>query len=172
MLTRIYEGEFDKVFALMQESFPSDEYREKSEQFALFVEPEYSVYGIVNENYGLNAFIAVWNFSEFLFVEHFAVKSQLRGQGLGAKILQEVKEIFNKPLCLEVELPLTHNAERRIEFYKRNAFYYNDYDYTQPPMSKGKNALPLRIMTTEGNITKKQFENIKNELYKKVYKVD
>ena len=51
-------------------------------------------------------------------------------------------------ICLEVELPETEMAARRIGFYERNGFYYNDYFYMQPPIAEGRNAIPLRLMTT------------------------
>ena len=74
-----------------------------------------------------------------------------------------------RPYCLEVELPETDMARRRIGFYMRNGFFLNEYDYIQPPISKGRLPVPLRIMTSGGRITQADFEKIRTVLYKEVY---
>ena len=61
-------------------------------------------------------------------------------------------------------------AKRRIAFYERNGFFLNKYDYIQPPMSKGKNPVPLLVMTSGGKVSAKRFDEIKKCLYREVYK--
>ena len=43
-MRRMREGEFPRVFALMRESFPADEYRAEAAQRALLVEEAYSIW--------------------------------------------------------------------------------------------------------------------------------
>ena len=74
-------------------------------------------------------------------------------------------------ICLEVELPDCEIAKRRIEFYKRNGFFLNEYPYEQPAITKGRKPLPLMIMTSGSEITKDRFDDIKVLLYKCVYQV-
>ena len=69
-----------------------------------------------------------------------------------------------------MEPPDTETARKRIGFYERNGFYLNDYPYIQPPMSEGKNELPLLIMTSGGKVDKKTFDMMMTTLYEKVYK--
>ncbi len=61
-------------------------------------------------------FIAIWEFDDFVYVEHFALTESCRGLGLGSKMLKETAKLFEKPLCLEVEPPTTDIARRRIRF--------------------------------------------------------
>lgn len=165
--------DFDKVYSIMEESFPIDERRTYEEQKALLDNELYNIYVLYdNENDNIKAFIAIWSFDDFAFVEHLAVSSLYRNGGIGALILQEVKKLLSSMICLEVELPEEEMARRRIGFYERNGFYYNDYEYMQPAISKDRNEIPLRIMTTGGKVIEDRFNEIKSILYKNVYGVE
>lgn len=164
--------QFDEVFSIMEQSFPEDEYRTYGEQKELLFNPHYQIYVLKDlKNNQVKAFITIWKFDDFAFIEHFAVNQNYRNQGLGACMLKEINTLLSCQLCLEVELPETDYAKRRIEFYKRNGFYLNEYPYIQPAISKGKNPLKLFIMTSESHISMDEFERIKTIIYKNVYKV-
>ena len=164
MLQRINETNFPEIYRIMQASFSDDEYRPYDEQLALFEEPEYRIY------YMPAGFLAVWEFESFIYIEHFAVDPALRNSGTGSAMLQELVKQYQKPICLEVDLPEDELTSRRIGFYERNGFVFNEYPYIQPPISKGKSPVPLRIMTYGEAITRETFEEIKNVLYRSVYK--
>lgn len=164
MLQRINETNFPEIYRIMQASFSDDEYRPYDEQLALFEEPEYRIY------YMPAGFLAVWEFESFIYIEHFAVDPALRNSGTGSVMLQELVKQYQKPICLEVELPEDELTRRRIGFYERNGFVFNEYPYIQPPISKGKSPVPLRIMTYGEAITRETFEAMKNVLYRSVYK--
>lgn len=169
MLEKICEKDFDEIFAVMKASFPQDEMRKKEEQRALFCESEYTVFAAREEGV-LLGFLAVWDFPDVLYIEHFAVDGRLRGAGLGTKMLGELVRAAEKPVCLEVELPDNDIAKRRIGFYERNGFLLNDYPYIQPPLSAGQKSLPLGIMTYGRKISQDEYEKIKRLLYARVYK--
>ena len=172
MLTRLGTDYFEQIYRLLQESFPEDEYRTDKEQKELFGRKEYRVYGKVMEESGqLQAFISLWQFEQFAFIEHFAVNPDFRNRGIGELIIHKIVRMLSMPVCLEVELPDNELAKRRIGFYSRNGFYLNEYSYIQPPISKGRKPLPLRIMTYGGTVTKEEFHNIKEVLYHRVYGV-
>ena len=172
MLQRLNINDFDKVFEIMEESFPLEEYRTYEEQKNLLKNPQYRIYVIKDEkDDNVKAFIDAWQFDHFAFIEHFAVNSKYRNQGLGSFILKELFQALPCRICLEVELPNTDLAKRRIEFYKRNGFFMNDYPYMQPSISEGRKPLPLAVMTTQSGISKDLFEEIKKVLYQEVYHV-
>ena len=150
----------------MQASFSDNEYRPYDEQLALFEEPEYRIY------YMPAGFLAVWEFESFIYIEHFAVDPALRNSGTGSAMLQELVKQYQKPICLEVELPEDELTRRRIGFYERNGFVFNEYPYIQPPISKGKSPVPLRIMTYKSEITREEFQKMKEILYRRVYKCE
>lgn len=170
MLELLQPSDFEQLFHLIEESFPSDEYRIYEEQKELLCNPLYSVYTLYDENRFIKGFISVWEFEDFAYIEHFAVNPNDRNAGLGKIILQELTERLNKMICLEVEPPENEMSIRRIKFYERNHFFLNEYPYMQPAMSKGKQSIPLLIMTSGNKIDKNTFEKIKNTLYTVVYK--
>lgn len=171
MLKHLEIADFDQLYHLMEASFPRDEYRPYAAQKALLYEQNYRVYA----NYGadgiVNAFLAVWEFEHFAFIEHFAVRPECRSNGLGSRLLWELVSTLNKLVCLETELPETELAKRRIGFYQRNGFFRNPYSYMQPALSAGQAAVPLCIMTFPVPITVGEFTVIRDALYQKVYKV-
>ena len=166
MLQRINETDFPEIYRIMQASFSDDEYRPYDEQLALFEEPEYRIY------YMPAGFLAVWEFESFIYIEHFAVDPALRNSGTGSAMLQELVKQYQKPICLEVELPEDELTRRRIGFYERNGFVFNEYPYIQPPISKGKSPVPLRIMTYRSEITREEFQKMKEILYRRVHKCE
>lgn len=169
MLELLDKKDFDEVYAIMEASFPETEIRPREEQYALFDDRAYRI--LVRREEGNTAgFFAVWDFPEVLYIEHFAVDGRLRGGGIGAAMIGELKALSDNPICLEVEPPENETAKRRIGFYERNGFFLNPYPYIQPPISAGRDAIPLLIMTGGGFIDEAKFEKIKQLLYTRVYK--
>lgn len=175
MLERMQPEAFEQVFSIMERSFPADEYRTYEEQKELLFEPRYHIYVCMRQDPDhacVEAFLSVWQLEDFTYIEHLASDPAIRGQGLGSAILQEAFRMFPNQICLEVELPDTDLAKRRIAFYQRNGFCLNSYPYIQPPISKGKQPLPLMIMTSGACITEERFRKIRTELYREVYHQD
>lgn len=172
MLRLIQEQEFEDVFAIMDTSFPIDEHRPYDEQKALLGDSFYRIYVIDDENSGkIKSFAAIWKFENFVYIEHLATSAEYRNCGLGGVMLNDLRELFDCKICLEVELPTTDITKRRIAFYERNGFYLNSYAYVQPPISAGRKEIDLLIMSSDGKISKEEFDEVKNTLYKYVYKV-
>ncbi len=172
MIEILKKCEFEQLYELMELSFPTDEYRERTGQEKLLDDPMYTVYSETADNGKLKAVICAWDFNDFLYIEHFAVRPEYRNCGTGSNMLKKIVAECGKRVCLEVELPDTDMAKRRIKFYQRNGFFINEYPYVQPAMGKGKKEVPLSIMTTQGEITAEEFERIRSALYKVVYKCD
>ncbi len=167
-LSILNDADFDSVFDLMSSSFPKDEMRSREKQFLLLDKEEYQLWGVKDGNL-LCGFFALWEFSDFIYIEHFAVAEHMRCSGFGGKMLDLLCSTAKKQIILESELPENELAARRINFYIRHGFYKNGYPYIQPPMEEGRSPIPLCIMSFNGEIDKARFENIKSTLYKKVY---
>lgn len=171
ILERLGSNDFEEVWEIMEASFPISEHRSREEQRKLLEEDTYRLYGI-RQDKKCTAFLAVWMLENFCFVEHFAVSSSVRNQGMGAAILQHFLKETEEQVILEVELPKTELSKRRIRFYERNGFYLNEYPYMQPALSKDGGEIPLLLMSTSGKLFEKQFVQIRRELYEKVYKTN
>jgi len=170
-LNEFQHSDFDSFFKLMSESFPSIERRSYEDQKKLIGEDLYNI--IVNKDKDDNviAFIASWEFGDFNFVEHFAVYSKMRGNGMGTSMLKDYLNRCNKPIFLEVELPKNDISIRRIGFYKRLGFHLHNFHYLQPPLQKQHDFLPLKIMSYPKSVNEEQVINFKNTVYDKVYKM-
>ena len=84
-------------------------------------------------------------------------------------MLKALKEDAEKMIILEVEPPTEEIAVRRVRFYERNGFFFNDYPYIQPSMGEGRKETPLFLMSTERKIDEEEYRMIRNTLYTKVY---
>lgn len=171
MIEKLTEKEFDRVYEIMREAFPFDEYRTYAEQKELLKNPHYSVYILRAEEDEIIAFMTVYNLCDIYFIEHFAIDKRYRSLGIGGRMLNDMVQLLGGKVCLEVELPQTNFAKRRIEFYKCNGFCINEYEYVQPPISKGKRSLPLILMTYNKVLCKKEFDDLKRTIYKEVYNI-
>ncbi|MBQ4340196.1 MAG: GNAT family N-acetyltransferase [Firmicutes bacterium] len=170
MLKKIDRENFAEVYAIMEKSFPKDERRSYEAQEALFEKKEYCIYG---EKTGdkISGFIAVWEFEEFSYIEHFAVDEVHRNSGRGKAMLSELLEISGKPVVLEVEPPENKDAKRRIGFYERNGFFLNEYHYVQLPLEEGREEVELKIMSYPEAVSEEGFYKVKDTIYKSVFGV-
>ncbi len=167
MIERLDPKEFDAVFDLMERSFPKEEYRPYAGQEALLSDPAYAIY-TAKEGGSILGFAVVWELEDILFLEHLAVAPEHRNSGIGSQLLEYIRGSA-KRVCLEVEPPETELTRRRVGFYERNGFFFNDYPYEQPFLGQGTGPIPLRIMTTGGTITPATFARIRELLYSRVY---
>ena len=167
------EEDFLQFWEIYQRSFPPDEKRNEHEQRELFSNRHYKLLRFYNRPHTqIIGFLALWEMEEFTFLEHFAIKEEYRGKGLGGKFLNDFKSQCSKNLILEVELPTTPLAARRVDFYKRAGFHYNQYPYLQPPYGKHGKAVELSLTSYPTALSKERFEIVRNTLYSQVYHVE
>ena len=163
--------DFDKLFALMKQSFIEDELRPYDEQKALFAEPIYHVFAKYSDDHqDLKAFIALWNFDTFVFVDYFAVHPRYRNLGIGQEILAEVRKMTPKDIFLEIEEPTDDMTYRRLKFYQRNQFELCQFAYHQPPIARGNAPVALSLMGSRKLEDEKEFSYIKSQIYEYAYK--
>lgn len=164
----IGDARFDEFFALLDASFPADEHRTYAAQKALLGEPAYAI--MTGEVDGaVRALFAVWEFAGFRFVEHFAVDPALRGKGIGAAMFGGYLRRDSRRVVLEVELPETEIAARRIGFYERCGLALSHFPYAQPPLNPGDGLLPLMLMSSGGPLTDDEAAAVRDTLYRAVY---
>lgn len=153
----------------MDEAFPKEETRSYEGQLALLENPYYWL-RLERDDVGkLLAFMAVWEFDGFRYVEHLAVSKESRGSGIGGKIMKEYLRESSCPVILEVEPPHDEISKRRIGFYQRLGFQLNEFSYKQPPLRKGYGWLPLMIMSYPRSVNEEEFASMKRILYQEVY---
>ena len=168
ILKKISKEDFDKYFALLESDFCLEERKTKADELTAFNHPNFSPNFIFEED-KLIGYACFWNFENFLFVEHFAILNTMRGTGCGSKFLKEFSEKTTKPIVLEVELPETEVAAKRIRFYERVGYVINEFKYYQPSYHKDTNLIPMHLMSFGSKLSKEDFDNftakIKNIVY-------
>lgn len=172
MFERITEETFDAIFPLLEASFPVTELRTKEDQRRLLQEEGYRLYGVPQEGGGYGAVFATWEIDDFFYIEHFAVREEYRNHGYGGHLLEEMLAWKNRPMVLEVELPEDELTRRRIGFYQRHGLVFNSYRYLQPPMRKGQDMLPLRLMTRPAAIDEPTYQRYRSKIHSIVYKYE
>lgn len=163
------EASFADAYRLLEQSFPKDERRSRQGQYELLRKENYHLLACRDEADRLLGLCAVWELADWLFLEHLAVDAAYRNGGIGAQILALLAKGTQKRLCLEVEPPETPLASRRIGFYRRNGFTLNAFPYEQPPLGEDRQAIPLLLMTTGGELTPSAFCALRDLLYRQVY---
>ena len=165
----VHDSNYEAVFNLYNSSFPPNERRSReSLEMVLNADSRFNVYALENEQ-GFVGFFNYWKFSRFYYIEHFAIHPQHRNHSYGSEVIRLFLSTVSLPVVLEVEMPKTITASRRIHFYERLGFYVMSNFYMQPPYDGESFLLPMLIMSNDYHFTNKHFHLIKEVLYKEVY---
>ncbi len=164
---------FDKIYNIMEQSFPSSEIRTYENQKKLLDNKCYKIIFQQNKNHNeIILFICFWDLDDCLFIEHFATNIKYRNKGIGNKFLKQFITTSKKPIILEVEKPIKHIQKRRISFYEKLGFKLSNYKYTQPSLKENSKTCKLHIMSYPNNISKEDFLKYKKQIFNIVYKTD
>jgi len=159
---------FNGLWRLYESAFPPDERRDLEKQKALFARRGYRLFAAVDgsEMVGL---LSLWEFGDFVFMEHLAVREELRGKGVGAAILREYLKGGKGKILLEVEPPRTAVQKKRVAFYQKLGFVLNQYPYIQPPYGPEKKPVPMLIMSHPDEIGEAEFTEARRKIHTVVY---
>lgn len=160
---------YEYMEQLLVTSFPSEEYRSLEELRAYTDSKEQFHNNIIFQDNAPVGLITYWNFGDFFYVEHFAIDPALRNGGHGKNALNHLCQLLNRPIVLEVEEPVEEMAKRRINFYQRHGFALWEKPYQQPPYKPGDGFLPMLIMAHGDLQCEKDFDKVKEHLYREVY---
>ena len=150
---------FNICWNLYNQAFPEIERRPLDYHLEAMGKDAFNFEAILLNN-SFIGFISWWEFDDVIYIEHFAVDNSLRGGGYGKKILNDFIQEYSKPIILEVEHPQDFMQQRRINFYEREGFILNPYNYSQPPYNgQDGRFLELLIITYPKAITRQELDN-------------
>ncbi|ACU64476.1 GNAT family N-acetyltransferase [Chitinophaga pinensis] len=155
------------VADLYEQAFPAEERRNLTAQQVLLNSGALRL-GLLENSEQFAGFVFYWQLTDFVFIEHFAVSPEQRGAGIGSAVMQAL-EADHRKLVLEVELPHTIEAQRRIRFYEGLGFKAYAFNYLQPPYQAGGAPLPMLLMQKGMPPEEHTFTKISNEIYLEVY---
>ena len=168
---RTTDSEYSFTESLYVSAFPEEERRPVGRQ-RVMVDTSIFMNCFLISNDGVSiGFVTVWNFSRFVYIEHFAISHEFRNQGYGSLVLDYLQGLENKPIVLEAELPTDVLSAGRIKFYERNGFCVMNCDYTQPPYSEGQEWLPLVLLQKSTPSKQVSADVVVAVLYRNVYMV-
>lgn len=161
----------DRIEKTYNDSFPEVERR----AFALVRElikgeSSFSVYVLLLKNRYVG-FITAWEWDDFAYVEHFAIDESARNGGIGGEAMKRFFQRCEKPIVLEVEIPVDDISRRRVGFYERLGFVLSDRKYFQPPYRPGESWFEMRLMGFGELDLAESFEEVKARIYMYVYNV-
>jgi len=166
-LEKLQPEDYATMLSLLKENFPRNEIRSDQKQLEVINEPYFQAY-LLKENTEIYGFVSCFDFTDFVFIEHLVIAPSHQGAGLGSQLLTLLKQKY-RSLILEVELPTSLQAKKRIQFYQKNQFFFNDIPYVIPSFIIGEQPIPLRMMSYPNQLTLEQFNYIKDILYRNVY---
>jgi ribosomal protein S18 acetylase RimI-like enzyme len=146
---------FERAFSLYESAFPVEERRDENEQQRALKNSSYHFDLIMDEDEFIGVML-YWERDEFVFLEHFTTRPEVRGNGYGAKALDLLKQ-KNKTIILEIEPPTDETTERRFGFYKRNGFFMNPYYHIQAKYHIGDEDLELKILSYPEILKKEEY---------------
>lgn len=164
--------ELEKMLQIYEEAFPIDERRDLSKEREMITNKKIDLYILkFKDSQKVLGFIAIWNFNDVLFIEHFAIKKEERTKGYGSLMFKSIQDnSYKKVIVLELEPPESSSAAQlRIKFYKRLGVNLNNFDYIQPPYSDTKKPVKMIIASYPRILTNEEFNRIKTVVYQNVY---
>ena len=168
-ITSVADPLFMNLFNLYVLAFPPTERKSWAGlEYELSYEKRFHVYAFM-QNDKFVGFLNTWTFDRFYYIEHFAVSPNFRDQHIGSEALQMLMSQIKLPIVLEVEMPNSPAAIRRIQFYERLGFSVLSHKYAQPPYEDNGFLLPMQLMSNNLHFASTHFEFIKENLYTNVY---
>lgn len=168
--------DYPAFLALYNAAFPAEERRPYTDEQHLesFIKMKGGKFhGIAVKDGDLFVgFLTYWTFKDYIYIEHFAIVPERRGRNIGRTLLRHVMKTVGENILLEVELPETEEARRRIRFYEELGFRQRvEVEYVQPPYSKELPEVPMLLMT-HGDVDLKDWRTTLAPMLREVYNVD
>ena len=135
------EGVLSKMnwYEKLNQYFPIDEMKSQIHMETLLEDKE----NVYIKDEGPKHVLMYVEFDNFVFVDYLFVSKEARGEGLGRKLLNQLKE-KNKVILLEVE-PVNYedsDSEKRLKFYAREEFKHaTRIGYSRRSLATGENTV-------------------------------
>jgi len=144
----------------LNQYFPVEEMKSQEHMEVLLKEKG----DIYHKDEGPDHILMYVELEDFIFIDYLYVSSASRGQGLGHKLLENLKS-KGKPIILEVE-PVNYqdtDTAKRLRFYKREGFEHaNSIGYQRKSLATNQvNSLEILYWSPNNEAEKVIFEAMK-----------
>lgn len=165
-ITDIDDVRFKQSMQYYSISFPKHEQRENLSQRNIMPNNSYHFTLISNGNENVGT-ILFWETDNFIYIEHFYIYPDFRGNSYGALALKKLQQ-YEKTIILEIDPPLDTVSIRRKIFYERNGFTANDFVHVHPPYHHNNRGHNLIIMSYPNSITSNEYNDFNDYLKKHI----
>lgn len=162
-IENIHDKYYNDFISIYSTSFPVYEQRSHEQQLYAFSSKHYHLFCRISEN-RLNAFISFWNFDNYVYVEHFAVNSQIRGQSTGTNTLTQFMEETQKMIVLEIDPIVNEISKKRLSFYQKLDFKPCPYKHVHPAYNKTYQPHELLVLSSGSILSSSMYETFKADL--------
>jgi len=170
-IINVYDPMFSRLYNLYTASFPHPERRSwDGLMHELIYEKRFFCNALLQENEFVG-FLNYWKFEKFYYIEHFAVQEKMRGNHIGSKAIEMLKQQSKVPIVFEVELPVDELTKKRVHFYERLGFTLLVQEYAQPAYIDDETQVPMKLMCNDKTFGNENFKSIKDTLYNDVYEI-
>lgn len=135
----------EALLPLYVEAFPPEERRTTSDLLRMLNQKDMYFSAILVDKL-IVGMVVYWKFEGFLYLEHLAILSSRRREGIGEGVLKELGK-DGVPILLEVEIPYDDASTQRVNFYHRSGFGALPVYYHQPPYRKDEPIVPMMLFS-------------------------
>ncbi len=136
---------YREVWELYESSFPQIERRTFSLHAKATEDERFFPSVYTSDASELLAICFYWDFPDFRYLEHLAVRPNIRSQGIGSQIIKELTT-DRRTVILEIEPPIDKQSKQRLNFYERNNFIHTNYKFTQLKYRKNNAEIQLDLL--------------------------
>ncbi|MDR2968879.1 MAG: GNAT family N-acetyltransferase [Tannerellaceae bacterium] len=154
---------YDDFYSVYSVSFPPFEQRNRKQQEYAFSFDSYHLDCLVEGGRFL-AFIAYWDFDEYIYIEHLAVAPACRNENTGSRALRKMIDEKQKMILLEIDPFTTDIARKRFRFYERLGFVMNNYAHRHPPYDKNFPPHELILLSSGRPVNEVLFQTFRKDL--------
>lgn len=157
----------------IDEDFPDDERPNYNHYVKLLESEEFIPYSYEEEN-KMKAYIICIEKGDNVLISHLAVLKEYRGQGIGTKLLEEIKNFYKDKQAVILESEAEEQAENKkaLEIIKRRQKFYKKCGFTSYPNLdyelSGVKYLIFAYSNLENKIEDGKLIEIIKELYKEI----
>ncbi len=159
---------FNEMWEVYSYSFPEHEKRSLENQLEMLSNKKCKI-DVYVDNDEFVGFVIFWIYPRYIYIEHFALSTNMRQGGRGSFILSDIIWRYRAlPIVLDIDPVVDEISQRRLNFYLKLGFIQNSHKHLCPPYSADAEPFELLLLTTKKELTEAQYAVVKESLYNEI----
>ena len=162
-ITHHHDAIYPNLRTLYDHSFPVYEKRTDAHQLVALEDNRYHLLCFLDDNQ-LIGFFGYWEFTDYLYIEHYAINTDIRGKGYGTQLLKQLLSETNKTVILEIDPIIDEISQKRLRFYQHLGFVENSDSHKHPAYQSQYEPHSLIVLSSHHTITPEQYQQFVQDL--------